>query len=195
MGLSDLCSRPSVPDLCRKIPVEPGRSVAAPASSSEESEEEEESRSGTSADSELRKSDQNQSNPPAAHLAKKQKKMAESSRPLVDPRVESALVEEVSLGDVQINDFLAVCYDSHWWLGRIEHISEVDVFVKFLSPHGPKMQFHWPQIDDTVWVIEENFICRLKSAPAPRGTRNFIISPDTMDQIEDRYVELFVANN
>ncbi len=63
------------------------------------------------------------------------------------------------------------------------------------APHGPKVQFHWPASDDATWVKEESFICRLKSDPVPRGSRNFVIPPEAMDEIEDRFVEALISNN
>ncbi len=180
----------------RKIPVEPGKSVSALATSSESSEEENEDREPedeveNSTDAGVaRRSNPNSSNPPAEHLANKKTKQSEQRSA---PKPE--LVEEVSLTDVKLNDFLAVHYESHWWLGRVDKIGDEDVFVKFLAPHGPKTQFHWPSTDDNLWVQEENFICRLKSQPVPRGSRNYVISPDAMDEIEDMFLESLLENN
>ncbi len=71
---------------------------------------------------------------PSKFLAEKKKKAAE---PLVTAAA-SAEVQQVPFESLKVNDFLAVVYDSHWWICCIERIGEDEIFVHFMSPFGPK---------------------------------------------------------
>ena len=46
----------------------------------------------------------------------------------------------------KLYDYVACEYDSFWWIGVIEEISDVnlEVKVKFMFPHGPSPFFIWP---------------------------------------------------
>ncbi len=174
------------PSKRRKVDCEPGKSVAAAAAAdtsfdSEEEEERDDEAAGTSVTNRKSRGDA-----PAKFLAEKKKKAVQ--QPLVTPEAFRE-VEQVPFESLKQNDFLTVIYDSHWWICRIEKIGEEEIFAHFMSPHGPKTQFHWPAIEDSVWVPQENFIARLRSAPVPRGSRNFTISAECMDAIEDLFID------
>jgi len=46
----------------------------------------------------------------------------------------------------KLYDYVACEYDSFWWIGVIEEISDgnLEVKVKFMFPHGPSPFFIWP---------------------------------------------------
>ena len=57
-------------------------------------------------------------------------------------------------------------YDSYWWIGVVQLVDfdQGDVQVKFMHPHGPNSQFHWPSRDDICHVPIDKLLCKI-SAP------------------------------
>ena len=41
-------------------------------------------------------------------------------------------------------DYIACFYDGFWWVGIAEDVSELDIKVRFMRPHGPGKNFFWP---------------------------------------------------
>ena len=41
-------------------------------------------------------------------------------------------------------DYITCFYDEFWWVGIAEDVSELDIKVRFMHPHGPVKNFFWP---------------------------------------------------
>ena len=52
---------------------------------------------------------------------------------------------------LQMQDYAAVLYDEHWWIGLVETIDKIfsEAKMKFMTPHGPQKTFYWPAREDT----------------------------------------------
>ena len=54
--------------------------------------------------------------------------------------------------DISLNikkmDYIACFYDGFWWVGIAEDVSELDIKVRFMHPHGPGKNFFWPMRTD-----------------------------------------------
>ena len=68
----------------------------------------------------------------------------------------------------KIQDYVAVVYDNHWWIGLVEALEEetLEAKVKFMTPHGPRKSFYWPARDDTCFVPFSS-ILRIVNTLAP----------------------------
>ena len=64
----------------------------------------------------------------------------------------------------KVQDYVAVQYDDHWWIGLVteSNESQTEIKVRFMSPHGPRKTFFWPVQDDICWVPQANIIRVLK---------------------------------
>ena len=51
--------------------------------------------------------------------------------------------KEISL-NIKKTGYIACFYDEFWWLGIAEDVSELDIKVRFMHPHGPVKNFFWP---------------------------------------------------
>ena len=65
-------------------------------------------------------------------------------------------------------DYVAVKYDHHWWIGLVVAVESVSMKakIKFMSPHDPTRNFFWSQRDDICWVTNDNILkllCPLSS--------------------------------
>ena len=76
---------------------------------------------------------------------------------------------------VNVNDYVAAFYDEHWWVGLvIQFDTETnDVLIKFMAPHGPRVTFSWPKVDDIFWVPRHNIITVLETPTTSSSGRNY----------------------
>ena len=65
--------------------------------------------------------------------------------------------------DIKESDFISCIYDDHWWIGLVQSVDleQGDVKVKFMHPHGPTLQFHWPSRDDMCYVPTDKLLCKI----------------------------------
>ena len=56
-------------------------------------------------------------------------------------------------------------YDSFWWIGFVKSVSEEhgDIEVQFLHPHGPRILFNYPSINDVCFVPLNNILCSVST--------------------------------
>ena len=40
-------------------------------------------------------------------------------------------------------DYIACFYDEFWWVGIAEDVSELDIKVRFMNPHGSVKNLFW----------------------------------------------------
>ena len=55
--------------------------------------------------------------------------------------------KEISL-NIYFLDYIACFYDEFWWVGIAEDVSELDIKVRFMHPHGPVKNFFWAMRND-----------------------------------------------
>ena len=90
----------------------------------------------------------------------------------------------------KLYDYVACEYDSFWWIGMIEGISDsnVEVKVKFMLPHGLSPSFSWPSRDDICWVPSEKIICVLTPTTAATASgRKYSIAEKDLVYIEKHH--------
>ena len=59
-----------------------------------------------------------------------------------------------------IQDYVVVKYDSHWWIGLVIAVESIsmEAKIKFMSLHSPRKNFFWPQRNDICWVSNESIL-------------------------------------
>ena len=57
-------------------------------------------------------------------------------------------------------DYVAVKYDDCWWIDLVVAVESLsmEAKLKFMSPHGPKRNFFWPQKNDIFWISNDNIL-------------------------------------
>ncbi len=81
------------------------------------------------------------------------------------------------IGDLNPSAYVTCIYNSFWWVGMITSvdITEGDVEINFMHPHGPKKAFHWPRHCDTCYVPVKNIIEKI-SVPTTSNGRTYNIT-------------------
>ena len=64
------------------------------------------------------------------------------------------------LCDIRPMTCVTCLYDSFWWVGLV---TQVDVKVQFMFPHGPCKTFNWPETEDSCYVPIKNILCQISS--------------------------------
>ena len=83
-------------------------------------------------------------------------------------------------------DYIAVLYDDHWWIGLVEEVQmeNSEAKVKFMTPHGPRKVFSWPVKDDVCWVPFSSILRIVNSlAPTSQSGRNYRLTDTDFEAI------------
>ena len=83
-------------------------------------------------------------------------------------------------------DYIAVLYDDHWWIGLVEEaqMENSEAKVKFMTPHGPRKVFSWPVKDDVCWVPFSSILRIVNSlAPTSQSGRNYRLTDNDFEAI------------
>jgi len=97
---------------------------------------------------------------------------------------------EKSNKNFKLYDYVACEYDSFWWIGVIEEISDsnLEVKVNFKFPHGQSPFFSWPSRGDICWVPSEKIICVLTSPTAATASgRKYSIAKKDLVYIKNHH--------
>ena len=70
------------------------------------------------------------------------------------------------LCDIRPMTYVTCLYDSFWWVGLV---TQVDVKVQFMFPHGPCKTFNWPETEDSCYVPIKNILCQISSPTTITG--------------------------
>ena len=70
------------------------------------------------------------------------------------------------LCDIRPMTYVTCLYDSFWWVGLV---TQVDVKVQFMFPHGPCKTFNWPETEDSCYVPIKNILCQISSPTTTTG--------------------------
>ena len=70
------------------------------------------------------------------------------------------------LCDIRPMTCVTCLYDSFWWVGLV---TQVDVKVQFMFPHGPCKTFNWPETEDSCYVPIKNILCQISSPTTTTG--------------------------
>ena len=64
-----------------------------------------------------------------------------------------------------------------WFVGVIKEVcdEERDIQVKRMHPSGPSKSFQWPQMEDLVYVLYDDVICKIV-APSTRTGRIYTVN-------------------
>ncbi len=137
--------------------------------------------------------------PPCAQLpsevAKKKRKKQTQKRNEATKSVSGVHIERVSVSDCKPTDFVIAVYEGKWWLGRVEEPdmekeqTDEELNVNFMSPSGPEVTFHWPEVEEICLVPESCLLGRLKCHPDPQGLRSFRISSGAKNEAEELFVD------
>ena len=68
-------------------------------------------------------------------------------------------------------DFIVCFYDEFWWLGIAEDVSELDIEVRFMHPHGPVKKYFRPISNDECWVLNSEVICLISTLTTISGRK------------------------
>ena len=101
--------------------------------------------------------------------------------PLSSPKISHKLLSEdkshadthdfnlpatFQLCDIRPMTCVTCLYDSFWWVGLV---TQVDVKVQFMFPHGPCKTFNWPETEDSCYVPIKNILCQISSPTTTTG--------------------------
>lgn len=81
----------------------------------------------------------------------------------------------------KLQDYVAARYDGHWWVGLVVEINQTnkELFVKSMTPHGPKTSFHWPVRDNLCWVPTNDVIRVLQPLSSASGSgRSYVLEAE-----------------
>jgi len=75
------------------------------------------------------------------------------------------------------NDYATCIFGRFWWLVLVDliNVEEKDVPCKFMHPHGPTNNFHWPRTDDKGYVPFNKFIITVEIPQYSTNGRQFLI--------------------
>jgi len=65
----------------------------------------------------------------------------------------------------KLYDFVSAHYDEQLWVGMVVSIHDQaeEVEVKFMTPHGARKAYSWPQRDDICWIPKHTIVRLLKT--------------------------------
>ena len=96
-----------------------------------------------------------------------------------------------TLESLKPNDYITCIFHGHWWLVLIESVNkeEKDLTCKFLHPHGPTNQFHWPD-NDRGWVPLSRVIMKVQTPRTSVNGRTYFITEEEKNKTQN-YFERF----
>ena len=79
------------------------------------------------------------------------------------------------------NDYATCIFDGFWWLVLVDSIDleEKDETCKFMHPHAPTNNFHWPRPDDIGHVPFNKFIMTAETPQCSSNGRQFLVKVQT----------------
>ena len=84
------------------------------------------------------------------------------------------------IASLQVNDYATCLSDGFWWLVLVDTINEEekDITCKFMHPHGPTNNFHWPSTDDKGYVPFDKIIMKVKTLRCSINGRQYSLDDD-----------------
>ena len=75
------------------------------------------------------------------------------------------------------NDYATCIFDGFWWLVLVDSINleKKDLTCKFMHPHDPISNFHWPRANDMGYVLFNKFIKTVETPKCSSNGRQFLI--------------------
>lgn len=93
---------------------------------------------------------------------------------------------------LKCNDYITCIFDGYWWLALIESVNreEKDLTCKFLHPHGPSHQFHWPTNRDRGYIPLSKVVMRVQTPSISVNGRTYFITKEEKNKTQNYFDRL-----
>lgn len=91
-------------------------------------------------------------------------------------------------------DWIAVMYESDWYIGQVTDIDENELFINFLTAAGKfKDSYKFPYPPDQIWIWKSDVIMKIKTlAAAGKSKRLYKIDGAERQMIQDLFQKRIV---